>query len=111
MDGDATSAVLSRAGDRGMAGGMNSNATPARLGRSLVRGVPGSFDATEKAVFGVALAADVHVCSKRGVHVCSNILVSPEERLSSRTWSVRGSSLAPAGSELVDCKGLFRGSA
>ena len=44
MYGNATSAVLGSARDRGMAGGLSGNATPAGLGRARNRGVAGGVN-------------------------------------------------------------------
>ena len=52
------------------------------------RGVAGGFDATEDACCRSKLG--VHAGSKSDVHVGSKCLASPEERPSSRTWSVGG---------------------
>ena len=60
MRGNATSAVLGSARDRGMAGGWSGNGTPAGLGRARDRGVAGGFDA-EKVAVGVVCWACAHV--------------------------------------------------
>ena len=115
VNGNDTPAGLGTARDRGVAGGVNVNATPAGLGMARNNrcvaggvsgnatqaglgvagdtGVAGGFDATE-GVYGRSKLG-VHTGFKSDVRVGSKYLASPEERPSSRTWSVGGGLLVP----------------
>ena len=93
VNGNATPAGLDMARNRGVAGGVNGNATQAGLGMARDRGVAGGFEASE-GVYGRSKLG-MHIGQKTDVHVGSKYLASPEERPSSRTWSVGGGLLAP----------------
>ena len=93
VNGNAAQAGLGTARNTGVAGGVNDSATQEGMALARDRGVADGFDATG-GVFGRS-NLDVRTGSKSDVHVGSKYLASPEERPSSRTWSVVGGLLAP----------------